>query len=221
MTTMADYDIGALGITAEPENIQPDEYVAPGADFEPIPAGTYLVAFADGKFKADDEKLPIRPGKATLKKNGKTYLSCEYAVQIAEGKFEGRIIYGRVNTIPEGLVFNKVKPGRENATGFLDLLMAGGSKLSANPDSSEYLNALDTLVADGALVKASIDWEAYSSPTAKDYAGTGERMKGMKNFPLDSNGQPNPRVEMVNAGGEGTHTVLAKNIIKGVYPSKR
>src|SRR4051812_44136590 len=113
MVTMADYDIGALGITAEPENIQPDEYVAPGRDNDPIPAGTYSVIFVDGKFKQEDRKLPIRPGKATLTKNGKTYLSCEYAVQITEGKFEGRVLFGRVNTIPEGLVFNEVKKGRE------------------------------------------------------------------------------------------------------------
>lgn len=216
------FDIGSLNLTAEPETIAPDEYVAPAGINEPIPAGTYDAVLVDGKFKNGTNSVPVRFGKVTSRADNKTYLSAEFAIKIMkEGKAKGRIVYGKVTAIPEELIFNEVQPGREKANGFLDLIMAARYDKPVEGNQG-YVDALLELVESEAEVKANVDWDVYCNPKSADYAGCGFSLRGQKNFPLDSSGQPSPRVVCsgTHAAGDAP-TLLARNTVKRVYPVRR
>lgn len=216
-----DFDISELNLTAEPETIEPDAYVKPYNEIsnEPIDKGIYTVNFVDGQFKDDNKKRPIRLGSVTSKKNGKTYLSAEFCLQVTDAKIGGKDVgqrksWGRVNAIPESVNFQNVKKGREQANSFADMLVAAGWKepLTSNDD---YVNALLTIVEQEAEVRWRTDWSAYSNPNSTEYAGTGETVRGMDNFPLSPEGGHNPRIEI------GGAIILARNDTKGFYPSKK
>jgi hypothetical protein len=220
-TTMSNYDISQLKITAEPADISPDEYVAPqGGDFDPVPKGTYNTILIDGKFKTDSGKTqPIRVGTANSRKSGKTYLQANVAVKITDGQYKGRIIYGRVNTIPFKYIFNEVEPERADASAMLDLITASGGTVP-EADSQAYIDTLVDLVEREAAQKTTLDWSVYCSPNAKEYNGDGFSLRGMKNFPQEADGSYNPRVDHELPSGEVV-TLLAQNEIKGFWPAKR
>lgn len=221
------FDLSDLNLT-EPEQVPADSYIPPFADLsEPIDGGIYPIKFIDGEFTAKgskDDPKPIRIGKVTSKKNGKDYLSVEYQIEVQEAKIAGKLVgtrrvYGRANCMPESLIFQEVKPGRENANGFMDMLVAGGytGSLRSNDD---YINGLLTLIEKGATARGRIEWEAFSNPKSQEYAGTGETIRGMKNFPQNTDGSYNPRVTTKGADGQDV-ILLARNVVKSVYPGKK
>src|SRR5437667_311266 len=100
MTTS--FDLTDLKLTAEPEIIEPEAYVAPYTDTEmPIDKTLYNGRIVDGKFKHgdSDDRIPVRFGGSTSKKNGQTYLAAEFAVEVdgtVGGKPAGKKFkYGR------------------------------------------------------------------------------------------------------------------------------
>lgn len=213
---MTGFDISSLNLTAEPEEIQPDEYVAPPSGVsEPVPAGTYDATFTDGKFR---ETGVIAPGKSTCKKNGKDYLAVRFAVKLTES---GKFVYGRMDTIPFKFKFNEVEAGRENANEFLDTLMASG--LPTPPSGNEeYITALADIVEQEKKVRASVDWQARCNPNSTEYAGCGESIRKMKNFPQNPDGTYNPRVTCTGHHPDGNPPILlAQNEIKRIYPARK
>jgi hypothetical protein len=232
---MTNFDITDLGLTAEPETIAPEEYVAPWEDTQlPIDKAIYEAKLVDGKFKVNgsaDQRTSVRFGKATSKKNGQGYLMAEFAVEVQgfvnKHSVGSRFIYGRVDCIPEKLKFEKTKAGRENANAFMDLLVAFGytGRLASNDD---YANALLGLVESGAIGRASIDKEIYSNPKSNEYVGTGDTIRGEENIPGVPDGQggfTDVGIRMLGPGHYADETkrpiLLAKNVIKRVYPIKK
>lgn len=220
--SMTDFDLSDLNLTADPETIEPDAYVKPYNEIsnEPIDKGIYDLKLVDGQFKDDGgKKRPIRLGSVTSKKNGKTYLSAEFCIEVNDAKVGGKIVgtrksWARVNAIPESVNFTNVKKGREQANSFADMLIAAGWKdpLTSNDD---YLNALLTVVEGEAELRGRTDWSAYSNPNSTEYAGTGDTVRGMDNFPAMPDGSFNPRIEIAGA------VILARNDWKGFYPTRK
>lgn len=221
------FDLTELNLT-EPEIVPTDEYIPAFIDVsEPIDAGTYAIKFIAGEFTArgsKDDPKPIRVGSVTSKKNGKTYLSAEFQLEVQDAKVGGKVIgtrrvYARFNTMPESLIFQEVKHGRENANGFMDTLIAAGftGSLRTNDD---YINGVLTLIESNVSARARVDWEAYSNPNSQDYAGTGETFRGMKNFPQRIDGTYDPRINTKGADGSDV-ILLARNVVKAVYPAKK
>lgn len=214
------YDLSSLGILATPEEVAPDEYVAPSGTITLVAKGSYPTKLISGEFKTGrgDDREEIRIGKATCRNNGKDYFQVNYAVEITDGKDAGRRLYGRVNTIPFGLLFEKTKPGRENANGFMDLLFLSGftGRLVSN---DEYQNALLQLIIKGAIQKTSTDWSAYCNPKSKEYAGCGMSVRGMESFPPAEGGGYEFRVPCPSPAHEGQERpiLLGNNDIKGHY----
>jgi hypothetical protein len=212
-------DISNLGITAEPEFVASEEYVGASFNNEPIPAGTYIGRFIDGEFKGEgNDRLLVRPGTVTSKKNDLKYLSAEFALEVTDGSFARRRVYGRANTIPQHLIFNKTEAGRENTNQLMDHIRGAGFTGSL-ATAQEYMDALESLVLRSAPVRFSTDWQAYCSPNSKEYRGDGQSVRGMKKFPPAEGGKFNPRVTVTTTFGEDV-VLLAKNEIKGIYPPK-
>jgi len=225
------YDISQLGLTAEPETVEPESYVPAYSDTnEPINAGTYSGKLVDGGFKiqGSNEKLAIQIGTMTSSKNGEKYLSAQFAVEVENAKvgektIGKRRVYGRVNLIPESLLFNKVKEGREKATSFADLLTSAGfTGTIVGPQG--HLDALLALVAKEAPVKVTVDKVGYCNPNSKDYAGCGQRLKGEDSFtgiPSEDGGLTGVgiRVECPGIHGGDRPILLARNEIKKFYPA--
>lgn len=225
---METFDLTDLNLT-DPEQVPLDSYIPAFIDMsEPIDAGTYVVKFIAGEFRPKGDKnadaKPIRQGSVTSKKNGKNYLSCEYQLEVQDAKQAGKVIgtrrvFGRVNTMPESLIFQEVKAGRENANGFMDLLIAAGYNQSLRTND-DYINGLLTLIEKTATARARIDWEAYSNPNSQDYSGTGETIRGMKNFPQNVDGTYDPRITTKGADGSDV-ILLARNVVKAIYTPKK
>lgn len=218
----ADFDITDLGLTAVPEEVEPEAYVpAYSTENKPVDAGTYAATLIEGSF---EDEGPVIFGSATSKKNGKSYLAARFQVAISDAIINGvnvgtRNLYGRVNAIPESLIFNEVKKGRESANQFMDLLRAAGYS-GPLVTWDDYKNALLSLIEANAPLRVRVDWSAYSNPTSTDYAGTGETLRGMKNFPIGSNGKPDPHAVFLQ-GSAQEHSVLARNELKGFYPAAK
>lgn len=223
MTTMVehDFDLTSLGITAEPEAVEPEAYVAPYSTEQlPIDAGTYTANLIAGTFKSGGA---INTTGATSKKNGKTYLAVEFQVRVNNATIKGkdvgqRNLFCRVDCIPESLKFTDVKKGREFANGFMDMLIAAGYKGSL-VSNDDYLNALLGLIEDNASIRVRVDWNAFSNPKSQDYDGTGETLRGAKNFPIGDDGQPDPHATF--GSGDNEHTVLARAEVRAFYPARK
>ncbi len=216
------FDIGSLNLTAEPTEIAPEDYVKPaGGEFEPIPAGTYPAIAIKGKFndRTTGKSSEIRFGGMTSKKNGKTYMSAEFALKITDGKYAGRLLFAKVNTMPESLIFNEVEKGRENANSYLDALMAFGytGSLKSNED---YQTALEAIVGEERPIKANTNWEWYCNPNSTEYRGDGKTIRGQKNASLLADGTPNPRLTYLTEYGDEV-VLLARNVVKGLYAVKK
>lgn len=219
--TNTDFDLTSLGITKEPETIEPEAYVPPFTEVnkDPVDAGTYTAKLVDGAFKLDGHTRPIRISSAKSKRNNQTYLAVSFVTEVQDAVVGGKNVgtkrvFTKVNTIPESLLFNEVKAGRENANSFMDALRAAGftGSLQSNED---YINALLELIEQNALVRQRLDWNAYSNPNSTEYAGTGETVRGMKNFPLKPDGSHDPRIKI------GESVILAQNETKAFYPAKK
>lgn len=228
------FDISDLNLSATPEEIAPNEYVLPwGDDQLPIDKGIYDAKIIDGKFKTGDgdNRSVVRFGKSTSKKNGQTYPSMEFAVEV-QGLVKGvsvgnRFVYGRVDAIPEHLKFDKTKAGRENANSFRDLLVAFGFTGGLG-SWDDYQNAIISLIENGAIGRASVDKEVYSNPKSSEYIGTGESIKGEENIigiPDGNGGFTDVGIRTLGPGHYANETqrpvLLAKNVIKRVYPVKK
>jgi len=231
MTT--DYDLSSLNLTAEPEAVEPEAYTPPyDTNTGAIDTGTYMAKFAQGSFKGSspDEKLDVQFGSATCKKNGKTYLAARFSVEVSGAKKQGkdvanRRIYGRVDLIPEGMRFQNVRPGRENATSFADLLIASGwtGSLRSNDD---YKNALLSLIEKEAALKVRVTKSAYSNPKSTEYAGSGLSWRGDDeiNAHLVTDEQGNVDYDHVYSPGsyDGQPPIIpVQNEIRNFYPIKK
>ncbi len=219
-----DYDLTDLGLTKEPETVEPEAYVPAydAVNTDPIDKGTYPVKFIDGQFKNEDKKEPIRIGTVKSKKNGQTYLSIEVALEVKDAKVQGKTFekkrtWARVNTMPESLIFQNVKPGREKANSLMDMLIAGGYKGSLR-SNDDYVNGALTLVENESEARARLDKTAYCNPNSKDYAGCEHTIRGEANFNIDNG---------LRAACPGNHSdesrpiLLAKNEVKAFYPATK
>ncbi len=216
-------DILGLEIVTVPQEVAPDEYVPPYDEIsnDPIDKGTYTVTFIDGQFNVDNKKKAVRFGTVTSKKDGNKYRSANFALEVQDAVLHGKTVgtrrfwSGRVNTIPEKLLFQQVKKGRENANSFSDMLRAAGYKGPLRSDD-DYIDAILNLIEDRASARARIDKEAYCNPNSKEYAGCGHTIKGQDSFTIDG----------IRAKCPGDHTdatrptLLASNVVKAFYPDK-
>jgi len=225
-------DINDLNLVAEPEQVAPEEYVPPFTliSNDPLDKGIYIGKFIDGGFNVEGKKKPYRLGTVHSKKNDKNYRSVEVAFEVEDAKINGknvgtRRVWGRVNTMPESLIFREVRKGRENANGFMDMLRAGGytGALASNDD---YENALLTTIEDEAQVKLKVDKSAYCNPKSNDYPGCGNTVRGEDSFiGVDtSEGTTDVGLRVLCPGDhtEATRPILlAKNEVKAYYPFKK
>lgn len=225
------FDISELELGSEPIDVPSSEYVAPSSGtFEPVPAGIYVGTLIPGKFKDRETGRTgtVRFGVVKSKQdNGKPYLSAEIASRITEGEYQGRLLFGRVNTIPYKFIFKDVEKGRENANAFMDLLRAAGydGPLASNQD---YSDAIQLVVGEERPGRISTDWSWYCNPNSTEYRGDGKTIRGMKKNASTANdageplpdGQYNPRLQYTTEFGE-TVTLLAKNELKAFYPPKK
>lgn len=224
-----DYDISNLGLTAEPETIEPEAYTPPynekatGA----VDRATYTVKFIGGGFRGEsqDEKRDLVFSASTSKRNGKSYLAARFCVEVQDAMVHGkpvgtRRVYGRVDTIPESLKFQNVKEGRENANAFMDALRASGwtEPLRTNDD---YKNAILTLIEQGSQTRALVIRSAWSNPKSTEYAGSGLSLRTEEELAAYAvPGDPDRVFSPGQYDGEPPK-LLIQNEIKAFYPLKK
>lgn len=161
-------DLSILKTVNKPEEVSPEDYVAPTDYSEPSPSGDYIVRLIDGKFK-DKENAGVED-PYRLSKTKKGDLQAEIALEVVDGAFKGKRFFDRINlaTFPSG----------KGNTWFNALMGFGNKVVLGSPE--DYVKALDKAILKGASAKVFVDREWYCNPNSKDYNGCGVSTKGEK-----------------------------------------
>ena len=81
-------DLSILTTINKPEEVAPEEYVAPVDYSEPAPVGDYSVRVIDGKFKDREHSGVDDPYRLSKTRNGD--LQVEIALEVVDGTFKGK-----------------------------------------------------------------------------------------------------------------------------------
>lgn len=203
-----------------------EEESYPTSQMAPPPEGSYTLRLVDVDIDKDQAGQP----KYSKTDDGKQYpILLVKQVEIVEGQYAGRKIYPfqRVYSKP---FLRDTATGKQAASGLGDMIRAFGKftykgiARQAEPGVPCALELVKQFHETGTTFTGRLRWTAYDKAKAEEVRGNGGDfkaiqaaavIKGMKNFPLMSNGGHVP--EVVGPSGD---VLTARVEISTFVPSK-